>query len=112
MAWVRFLAGARDFSLFHNIQTGCGAHPASSPAGTEVLLLGVKRPECEADHYLYLMPMSRLVELHLQSSVRLHGVVPNLFSTGTTLRLPLLSCHAGCIIRLRQVIPKVDLLVI
>jgi hypothetical protein len=31
---IRFPAGARDFSLFHSIQTGFGAHPASYPIGT------------------------------------------------------------------------------
>jgi hypothetical protein len=28
------MAGARDFSVFHNVQTGSGAHPASYPVGT------------------------------------------------------------------------------
>jgi hypothetical protein len=31
--WVRFLAGARDFSLLHSIQTSSGDHPASYPVG-------------------------------------------------------------------------------
>jgi hypothetical protein len=34
--------------LFHNIQTGSGAHPASYPMGTE----GVKEPEREANNSL------------------------------------------------------------
>jgi hypothetical protein len=38
---------ARDFSLFHGVQTDSGAHPASYPMA---LSLGVKRPESEADH--------------------------------------------------------------
>jgi hypothetical protein len=33
---VRILAGARD-SLLQNVQTGCGAYPASYPMGTGVL---------------------------------------------------------------------------
>jgi hypothetical protein len=32
--WVRFRAGAVDFSVFHVIQTDPGAHPASYPVGT------------------------------------------------------------------------------
>jgi hypothetical protein len=32
---VPFLAGARDFSLFHGVETGSEAHPASYPVGTE-----------------------------------------------------------------------------
>jgi len=39
-----------NFSLHHCIQTGAGAHPASSPMGTGMLSLGVKWLECEADH--------------------------------------------------------------
>jgi hypothetical protein len=33
-AGVRFPSKARDFSLFHNLQTGSGAHPASYPMDT------------------------------------------------------------------------------
>jgi hypothetical protein len=29
MIWVRFPAGAGNFSLHHRVQTGTGAHPAS-----------------------------------------------------------------------------------
>jgi hypothetical protein len=39
-AGVRFLAGARDFSLLHSVQTGSGAHPASCPMGTKVPFSG------------------------------------------------------------------------
>jgi hypothetical protein len=31
---VRFPAGAWNFSLHHRVQSGSGAHPASSPMGT------------------------------------------------------------------------------
>jgi hypothetical protein len=41
-AGVRFLAGARDFSLLHRIQTGSGAHPAFYQIGTGALPLGGK----------------------------------------------------------------------
>jgi hypothetical protein len=46
MAWVRFQAGERGFSLLHSVQTGSGAHLASYSMDTE----GVKRPGREADH--------------------------------------------------------------
>jgi hypothetical protein len=44
-AGFRFPVGSRDFSLLHNFQIGCGAHPASYPAGT-----GGFFPGREADH--------------------------------------------------------------
>jgi hypothetical protein len=44
--WVRFPAGAGNFSLHHRVQNGSGAHPASYSVGT----MGVKRPGREADH--------------------------------------------------------------
>jgi hypothetical protein len=31
---VRFLAGARSFSLHHHVQNGSGVHPVSYPMGT------------------------------------------------------------------------------
>jgi hypothetical protein len=37
---VRSPAGAKDFSSSLCVQTGSGAHPASSPMGTGVLSLG------------------------------------------------------------------------
>jgi hypothetical protein len=40
----------QEFSLFHVIQTGSGAHPASYPMGAGEFFPGVKRPGCEADH--------------------------------------------------------------
>jgi hypothetical protein len=42
---VLFPAGARDFSLLHNVQAGSGVHPASYTKGTEV-----KKQGREADH--------------------------------------------------------------
>jgi hypothetical protein len=53
MGWttvVLFPAGAGSFSLHHRVQTGSGAQPSSYPVGTICFTLGVKRPECEADH--------------------------------------------------------------
>jgi hypothetical protein len=42
---VRITVGARDFSLFHNVQTGCGAYPASYTVGTGDSFLDVKVTE-------------------------------------------------------------------
>jgi hypothetical protein len=47
---VRFPAGAGNFSLYHRVQNGSGAHQASYPMRTRGLSLGVKRPWREADH--------------------------------------------------------------
>jgi hypothetical protein len=47
---VRFLVGARNFSLNHHIPNDSGAQPASYPMGTRGSFLGVKRPGREADH--------------------------------------------------------------
>jgi hypothetical protein len=33
-AGIRFSAGARDFALLHNVQTGSKTHSASYPMGT------------------------------------------------------------------------------
>jgi hypothetical protein len=38
------------FFLPHVVQTGSGAHPASSPVGTGVSFRGVKWPGLQADH--------------------------------------------------------------
>jgi hypothetical protein len=71
-----FPAGARDFSLFHNVQTGSGAHPASYPVGTRgPLSPGVKRLGREAGHS---PPSSDEIEIvYLHSPIRPHGVVLN-----------------------------------
>jgi hypothetical protein len=46
------IAGYARFSLFHNLQTGSGAHPASYPMGCGGGLFspGLKRSRREADH--------------------------------------------------------------
>jgi hypothetical protein len=49
---VRFPVGARDFSLFHSVQTASGARSVSYPMGTGSSFPGATRPGCEADHYL------------------------------------------------------------
>jgi hypothetical protein len=48
---VRCPAGAKDFSSILCVQTGSGAHPASSPVGTVGPFPGGKaRPWRDADH--------------------------------------------------------------
>jgi hypothetical protein len=45
MSWtakVQFLAEVRNLSLFHSVQTGSGAHPASYSMSNEVSFLGDK----------------------------------------------------------------------
>jgi len=39
---VRFPVGAGNFSLWHHVQTGSGAHPASYPMGSRGTFLGGK----------------------------------------------------------------------
>jgi hypothetical protein len=71
---VRFPAGARDFNLLCNVQTGSGAHPASYPGA---LSPGVERPGRQADHS---PPSSAEVEnggAVPLLSLRLHGAVLN-----------------------------------
>jgi hypothetical protein len=46
----RFPAGAGMFSLYHRVQNGSGAHPASYPMGTRGSFPGLKWPGREADH--------------------------------------------------------------
>jgi hypothetical protein len=70
MARVRFPT-PQDFSLLHNVQTGSEAHQASYPMGMIT--------------HLYLVPKPKMVELYLHSPVRLHGIVLNQLSKGTTL---------------------------
>jgi hypothetical protein len=45
MAGVLFLAGARDFSLLHSIETGSGTHPTFSTMSTLGSFLGDKATE-------------------------------------------------------------------
>jgi hypothetical protein len=46
---VRFPVGRKDFSVFHSVQTGSAAQPASNPTSAGIFP-GIKLPECEADH--------------------------------------------------------------
>jgi hypothetical protein len=47
---VRFPVGVGNFPLYHRVQNGLGAYPASYTMGTRVLSLGVRRPGRETDH--------------------------------------------------------------
>jgi hypothetical protein len=47
---VRFPAGTENFSLYHRIQNGSGAHPDSYPMANRALSLKIKRPGREAYH--------------------------------------------------------------
>jgi hypothetical protein len=78
---VLFAAGARDFSLLHNVHTDRGAHSASYTMGTGCCFQGVKRPGREADH---LVPRLRMMELYLHSPICLHGIVVSYLSKGIT----------------------------
>jgi hypothetical protein len=73
---VRSPAGAKDFSSSLSVQTGSGAHPASSPMGTGVPFPGCKaRPGRDADHSPHLVPRSWMSRSYTSSlPKRLHGV--------------------------------------
>jgi hypothetical protein len=56
---VRSPAGAKIFPLSSCVQTGSGAHPATSPMGTGGPFPGGKaRPGRDADHSPHLVPRS------------------------------------------------------
>jgi hypothetical protein len=91
---VRVPAGAGNFSLYHRVQNGSRAHPASYPVGTGAFSLGVKWPGREADH----SPPS---SAEVKECVELYVHFPNTLSwrdsqlkksTGTTLPVPY---HSG-----------------
>jgi hypothetical protein len=73
----------KDFSLFHSVQTGSGAHQVSYPKGTRSSFLGGKRAGAWISH-LQLVPRSRKLELYLNSLICFHGILFNLLITGTT----------------------------
>jgi hypothetical protein len=68
---------AQDFSLFHSVQIGFGAHAASYLMVTGDSFPWGKRPGSEADYSPHLVPTSRKVELYLHSPIRLDGIVLN-----------------------------------
>jgi hypothetical protein len=70
---VRFSIMARDFSLLHNGQTILEPTQPASRWGFQE----VKRPRPESVHSLPSRSMSRSLELHIRSPIRLYGVVLN-----------------------------------
>ena len=47
---VKFLSGAREFSLLQHVQTGSGTHPASYLMSFVGSFLGLQQQGCEAVH--------------------------------------------------------------
>jgi hypothetical protein len=66
MARVRFLAGARDFSLLHSVQTGSGGP-------TIQWVLGGSSQGMKLTTHLHLVPRSRTVELYFHSPLIKHA---------------------------------------
>ena len=84
--WVRSSnpVGARYFSFFENVQTGCGAHTASYSVGTGVLPRGYSGRSVKLTAHLHLVPR-----------LRMSGAIPLLplyaFRVWTGKTLPLIS---------------------
>jgi hypothetical protein len=75
---VRFPAGAREFSLLHNTQTGSEAHPASYTMDNDGSFPGVKAARgVKLTTHFHQVPRLRMVELYFYSLIHLHGVVLN-----------------------------------
>jgi hypothetical protein len=74
---IRFQLEARDFSfLLHNILTDPEAHPTSYPNGYRGLFpQGLSRRSMKLTIHLHLVPRSRMGELYLHHSIRLHSEV-------------------------------------
>jgi hypothetical protein len=62
-----------DIYLLHSVQTGSEAHPASYPMGIE----GKAGRGVKLTTRFHLVPRSKMVQLYLHSTIRLHGVVLN-----------------------------------
>jgi hypothetical protein len=68
----------QDFSLFHIVQTGSGAHPVCSPMGTEGSFPGGKAAGALRWPLTYNYRQdAENVELYIHSPIRHHGVVLN-----------------------------------
>jgi hypothetical protein len=68
--------------FLHNAKTGSEAHLFFFAMGTGGFFPGVRRPRCGDNHS---PPPSTEVKLYLHCPIRLHGVMHNLLSAGTTL---------------------------
>ena len=63
-------------NVFHVIQTGSGAYPASYIMGTwELLSLGYSGRGVKLTTHLQLVLRSQYVDIYIRSPIRLHGVV-------------------------------------
>jgi hypothetical protein len=74
-AAVLFPVLIRSFSVFHTVQTGPEAHPASYQTGTGGCSPGGKRPEREADHSLPSIAEVKNGWAYLHSSIYLRGII-------------------------------------
>jgi hypothetical protein len=84
MTGVRHLAGVRNFSLLHSIQTGFGAHSASNLMGTGDSPAVSKRSGCEAYHSLQSSAEVKNGGAIPPLPIHLYGVGLNKLSTGTS----------------------------
>jgi hypothetical protein len=72
------IPGRGDFLLFHSVQTGSGAHPASYSMGNRGSFLGDKAAVgMKLTTHLHLVVRLRMTEIYLHSPLRFHGVVLN-----------------------------------
>ena len=70
---VQILVGERDFCIFQDVQTGCGAHPTSHSKGTGVFLFpAVNRP----GHEVNLLPASSAEVKEWKSTSAPHRTPP------------------------------------
>jgi hypothetical protein len=88
---VRVPVGLRIFSKSSRSTLGSTQHPIQWVPGA--LSPGVKRQGREADQTSSKCQGQENVDLYIHSPIRLHGVVLNSLSTGTTLPLPLPDRH-------------------
>jgi hypothetical protein len=69
---MRLVPLRKDVSFSHCIQTGFGAHPDSSTAGTRDPFSGAKaRPRRDADHSPHLVPRFRMSKSYTYSPPKL-----------------------------------------
>jgi hypothetical protein len=91
---VRFLVEARDFSLYHSVQTGSRALPAFY----QMVILGYSTRsraawgrDVKLTTHLHLVPRLRMVEVYLHSPIR-HKPRDD-FTLPLTLHIILLGCY-------------------
>jgi hypothetical protein len=70
-------SGAGDFSFLHYVQTSLGSTQPPIQWVPGAFSLGVEKQEYNADHSPPPSAEVGMVEVQLQSSMRLHGVVPS-----------------------------------